>query len=72
MLDEKKIECRRDAIERVNEIVSNKVQTNNNICLCDILCEIKDTEDVETLVELKTYINGLLDNEIIYRLKAMK
>jgi len=63
------ITCRKDAIDRVNEIVSEKVQTNNNICLCDILCEIKDTEDVETLVELKTYIVGMLDNEIVYRLK---
>ena len=69
----KQIECRKDAIERVQEIMNERnllvARTKNAICLCDIFCEIKDTEDVETLVELKTHINGILDNEIVYRLK---
>jgi len=62
--------CRQDAIDRVKAIVNENVRnyTIDPLCLCDILCAIKDTEDVETLTELKTYINGMLDNEIVYRL----
>jgi hypothetical protein len=69
----KTITCRQDAIDRVSEIMGEHslivAKNNNSICLCDIMCEIKDTEDVETLVELKNHINSMFENEIIFRLK---
>ena len=66
------ITCRKDAIEKVNEIMNEKFLmplTHKDVTILDILTDVKDTADVETLVELKTTIVGMLDNEIIFRLK---
>lgn len=66
------IKCRQDAIDRVEALMNEEficIKSKNTISFLDIIVEMKDTEDVETLVELKTRINGILDNEIIFRLK---
>ena len=67
-----KIECRNDAINRVSKIMNEHyiAKTGSPATLLDIIVDIKDTEDVETLVELKSYITSMLDNEIIFRIKA--
>ena len=67
----KKPTCRKDSIDNVNEIMNETYivpATQGNATLLDLLICIKDTTDVETLVELKTFINGILDNEICFKL----
>lgn len=64
---------RQEAIDKAREILGTEfvhVKSNNKMSLLDFLVEIKETEDIETIVELKNNLIAMFESEIVYRLKS--